>query len=502
MLQLVLIPNWMTLFLVAMILIMSYLYLTKDDNYWEKRNVQCEKPYFLVGNFWNVFSGKRQIGKHLGDLYRRFDGPYFGIYIWGKPYLVIRSPDIIKNITIRDFNNFDDRTFACDKKADDMSGNSLFIIRNPDWRNIRNKLSGIFTSGKIKSMYPLMVSNAQQMQRYLLKYDKEILDMKEVSGKYMTDLVASCFFGIDSNSFDEQEESVFRIFCRKMLTIDFFQSFRLFSYFFVPKFVYLFKLKLLDTSYFRQIFLETLSEREKSGVKRNDLVDLLIHVRDMFSDENKNGTQFDTTCMVAQAITFFTAGFETTSNLVALALYEMSLHQYWQDKVRKEIFEAFSDDDSHISFEKLQQLKYLDMVLAETLRRYPFGPFLNRNCKADYIIEETGLKIEKGTPILIPIDGLHFDPHYYTDPEKFDPGRFEDGVKGYTNSCVYMPFGSGPRNCIGDRFGQISAKVGLVHFLKKYKVEKCHLTQDPLVLDAKSPFMTPVNGLHLRIETI
>ena len=57
--------------------------------------------------------------------------------------------------------------------------------------------------------------------------------------------------------------------------------------------------------------------------------------------------------------------------------------------------------------------------------------------------------IEKGTPILIPIDGIHFDPNYYEEPEKFEPERFRDGSKHLLNSCVYIPFGIGPRNCIG-----------------------------------------------------
>ncbi|XP_030752443.1 cytochrome P450 6j1-like [Sitophilus oryzae] len=497
-----LLPNWITIFLFLLILLLCYSYITRNDNYWKIRNVPYEKPYFLVGNFWEVFSGKKQIGKHLGHLYNKFTGPYFGIFVWGKPYLVIRGPDIIKQITIRDFNNFVDRTFACDKEADDMSGNSLFIIRNPDWRNIRNKLSSIFTSGKIKNMYPLMVNTAENLQKYLENFDNEILEIKEVSGKYMTDLVASCFFGIESNSFTGKEEAVFRRVCREMFEMDISQSFRLFSYFFVPKLVSLFKFKLFDTSYFRQVFLETLSEREKSGIKRNDFVDLLIHVRDMFQEDEKNGTKFDTTCMVAQAITFFTAGFETTSNLLAFALYELSLRQDCQKTLREEIYEYFPDSTASITFDKIQQMQYLDMVLSETLRRYPFGPFLNRNCKEDYVIEETGLKIEKGTAILIPIDGLHFDPVYFPEPDKFEPERFRDGTKTLSNSCVYMPFGMGPRNCIGDRFGQICAKVGLVHFLRKFKVEKCHLTQEPLVLDPKSPFITPIHGLQLKIKKV
>ncbi|KAJ8929788.1 hypothetical protein NQ314_017491 [Rhamnusium bicolor] len=182
--------------LVAVVLYLFHRYLTRNHSYWKDRGIPYEEPFSLAGNLWDVFKGRRQIGKHLGYLYSKYTTPYFGIYIVGKPYLVLRNPDIIKSITIRDFNNFEDRTFACDKKADEMSGNSLFILRNPDWRNIRNKLTPIFTSGKLKLMFPIMKKCSSEMQIYLNKHDGEIMEIKEVSAKYMTDLVASCFFWI------------------------------------------------------------------------------------------------------------------------------------------------------------------------------------------------------------------------------------------------------------------------------------------------------------------
>lgn len=114
-----------------------------------------------------------------------------------------------------------------------------------------------------------------------------------------------------------------------------------------------------------------------------------------------------------------------------------------------------SHDFIYILIEQTQIAYSLNfkIFILETLRRYPFGPFLNRNCREDYVIKETGLVIEKDTPVLIPIDGIHHDPEYYPDPDKFDPDRFADGKKQkLIQACVYLPFGSGPRNCIGTDF--------------------------------------------------
>ncbi|XP_049822544.1 cytochrome P450 6k1-like isoform X2 [Aethina tumida] len=493
-------PTWHSIIFAMLTVFLAYKYLTRNHNYWKDRGVPFVPPVFLAGSLWEVFSGKAQIGRHLGHLYTQFPGePYFGIYIMGKPYLVIRNPDIIKNITIRDFANFDDRTFACDKKADPMAGNSLFIMRNPDWKNIRNKLTPIFTSGKLKLMVPLMKKHSNDMVKYLETATDKTLNIKDVSANYMTDLVASCFFGIDSYSFGEVD-SDFRIFCQNMFNLGLGDSFRLFCYFFIPKFVYWFKFRLFDTTFLQNVFNSTLKYREEKKFNRNDFVDLLIGIRDTFNEKNSD-VNVDTNRLVSLAITFFVAGFETTSNALAFALYELCVNEKCQEKLREEINKVIKTEDD-ITFENVQSIKYLEMVICETLRRYPFGPFLNRNCKEDYVIQETGFKIEKDTPVLVPIDGLHNDPEYFPEPEKFDPERFADGSKHLVAACKYLPFGNGPRNCIGDRFGGICAKVGLVYFLRKYRVEKCPTTPVPVVLEPKSPFMTPIHGLPMIVRKL
>ena len=89
------------------------------------------------------------------------------------------------------------------------------------------------------------------------------------------------------------------------------------------------------------------------------------------------------------------------------------------------------------------------MIISESLRMYPVLPIIDRITKSDYKIDETGLIIEKGTPILIPMLGLHYDPKYFTNPDVYDPEHFSDENKTSRNPYVFMPFGIGPRSCIG-----------------------------------------------------
>lgn len=96
-------------------------------------------------------------------------------------------------------------------------------------------------------------------------------------------------------------------------------------------------------------------------------------------------------------------------------------------------------------------LPYLDMVISETLRKYPPLPFLARIAAGDYTVPETDVVIEKGTPIYISVSGLHHDPEYFPNPEKYDPERFSKKNKSKITPFTYMPFGEGPHNCIGKK---------------------------------------------------
>lgn len=89
-------------------------------------------------------------------------------------------------------------------------------------------------------------------------------------------------------------------------------------------------------------------------------------------------------------------------------------------------------------------------ILIETLRFYPILPHLNRMAVKDYIVPETDILIEKGTRVFISISGLHHDKNHYPQPEKFDPERFSPEISAQRNPMTYLPFGEGPRNCIGN----------------------------------------------------
>ncbi|ENN82293.1 hypothetical protein YQE_01331, partial [Dendroctonus ponderosae] len=143
-------------------------------------------------------------------------------------------------------------------------------------------------------------------------------------------------------------------------------------------------------------------------------------------------------------------------------------------------------------------MKFLDMCIAETLRKYPALPFLDRTCLRDYKVENSDLVIEKATAVYIPMFALHYNPEFFPQPEKYDPQRFADKSKINKEGLYYVPFGDGPRICIGNRFGLLTVKIGLVSLLSNYKLEATSQTPRPIKFEPKALILQSNVGVPLK----
>lgn len=104
--------------------------------------------------------------------------------------------------------------------------------------------------------------------------------------------------------------------------------------------------------------------------------------------------------------------------------------------------------------------------------------------------------LDEGQRITVPVFTLHRDPRHYEDPHKFDPDRFAGGkVKDF----AYLPFGGGPRQCIGIAYSNAVLKAGLAHLLRRFKVSRNERTKVPLDFEVKSFFLEPSEGLHMTV---
>lgn len=192
---------------------------------------------------------------------------------------------------------------------------------------------------------------------------------------------------------------------------------------------------------------------------------------------------------------FLLAGFNAVGHGVSMLVLELVNNPDIQQRLYEEIQAVLiSMDRNTISYEAMQQMKYLDMVVSELLRRWSLGAVQDRYVNKPYIIENSDgnkVQLNVGDGLWIPNYAIHLDPLYFPDPERFDPERFSDENKGNIVPGTYMPFGTGPRNCIGSRFALMEIKAFFVYLLQSFELVKCAKTMDPIIL---------MNGMTMMIQ--
>ncbi|KAG5898054.1 hypothetical protein JTB14_001761 [Gonioctena quinquepunctata] len=479
--------------LVVTIVFLFWKYSIRKFDYWKERGVHYIKPSPVLGNLTDVLFFRKCLADWMISLYASTNEKMFGIFIFDEPLLVVRDPVLIQHILIKDFNHFTDRTPA--KPHDDVMSSFTFLQKSPEWKSDRAKLTPIFTSAKLKGFFPLINNICSDLVEYLSEHLGDV-EMKEVCAKYSTDVIAKCVFGIDAYSF-EDEDADFRKYGNGVTEFTFRNALAQFLYYFRPELVDTFRVNFIPKyviDYFHKAFSNSMQTREESNIKVNDFVDILIELK------NSGGVSDEIAYRKAsgQALMFFSAGFETSSGTISFTLHELCLNKDIQNKLREEIAKKI-EKHGGITYEAIQDMKYLKMCINETLRKYPILSFLDRKCNADYELPGTDLVIEKGMPIYIPYMAIQRDEKYFPDPQKYDPERFS-GRDHNVDGLVFLPFGAGPRNCLGERFGLLSTQLALIHILLNFEVEKCAATPVPVQFETKSFINQSRVGLPMRLR--
>lgn len=189
--------------------------------------------------------------------------------------------------------------------------------------------------------------------------------------------------------------------------------------------------------------------------------------------------------LVAQAFVLFLGGFETTATFMRSAIYELARNPDFQQILIDEVDMVVRElDGKTISYKILNQMQFLEMVVQETLRKWPPFRATGRYCAKACVLrdDETGrgYNIKKGVYIVIPFGEVQMDPKFFPNPEKFDPYRFSDENKTIIISGSFLPFGLGPRMCIGSRYAILEAKLLLFSILAKVTIAKTSKTPEKL----------------------
>lgn len=214
---------------------------------------------------------------------------FIGGWLFHLPFLMTIEPDLVKSVLAKDFQHFVDRGVFYDEENDPLSAH-LFSLTGLKWKHLRQKLTPTFTSGKLKQMFQTLVDCTSELETCLddsVAKDEPIL-IKEMLMKYATNVIGSCAFGIDCNSF-KNPNSEFMCVSKTIFQPTTVQRIKIFFAITLPDAAKFLKVKLTRNHveyFFTKLVKDTIEYREKNNIVRNDFLHLLIQLKNKGIVEN------------------------------------------------------------------------------------------------------------------------------------------------------------------------------------------------------------------------
>ncbi|CAN9498748.1 unnamed protein product [Ophioblennius macclurei] len=513
-------PVTLSLFLILVGLI--YWYSVYPFSVLSRCGIKHPKPIPFYGNLFMFRDG---FFKPLNELIKTY-GKVCGYYLARRPVVVVADPDMLRQIMVREFNSFPNRMnvrFSSKPMTD-----CVLLLRNEHWKRVRSILTPSFSSAKMKEMVPLINTATDVLMNNLKVHAEsgEAFDIHKCLGCFTMDVIASVAFGTNVDSQNNPDDP-FVHYAQMFFNFSFFRPLLLFFVAFpsiMAPLVKFFPNKRRNdlNKFFTSSIQRIIQQREEQPPeqRRRDFLQLMLDART--SKESASSEGFDAANhgetdqrnsqespvrrsqkkqmtedeIVGQAFVFLLAGYETSSNALALTCYLLALHPECQRKVQEEVDDFFTRHSSP-DYANVQELKYLDMVVSETLRLY--GPAFRYAREIEHDCVVNGQLLPKGAVLEIPAGFLHHDPEHWPEPEKFIPERFTPEAKAARHPFVYLPFGAGPRNCVGMRLAQLEMRMALVRLLRRFSIIACSETKVPLDLKSQST-LGPKNGVFVKIE--
>ncbi|KAK5640025.1 hypothetical protein RI129_010836 [Pyrocoelia pectoralis] len=495
--------------------------------YWYWKGVDTVSPLSFLGHLAKLVFKKEPLFINLQHFYHTMkkNGKKFGGYhLLIKPIFVPTDLDLIKKMLISDFDHFTDHIGYVNAENDPISLN-IMNSKGSHWHRIRSTLSPAFTSAKSRVIFDTAIKCGENFKQLIDKYVQrnESLDIKEINERFTTDIIVSYGFGIESNALQSGISE-----CRKLVS-ELAASIRFMLVIFFPGLFSLFRMTSYGkdvTNFFINLVEATAKYRKQNGIVRDDFIHHLLQnssdhtttnseVKEM---KNRGDKGLSLNEMAGQCFFFYGAGYETSAATISFTLHELALNQGIQNKVREEIKITLEKYNGKITYEAVKEMEYLNNCLNESLRMYPAVPTNTRICTKSYKIPNSNVVIKKGTYVFLPMYALHRDPEHFPNPEKFDPDRFSKGRNKNREPPAFMPFGDGPRKCIGKcyhcsqhvclltpfigyKFAILQVQVALVVLLKHFRFFP-HPDIDVPLKFRPTVILNPIKPLKINVEQL
>ncbi|XP_004851332.1 thromboxane-A synthase isoform X2 [Heterocephalus glaber] len=500
-------------------------YSTSAFSTLEKLGIRYPKPSPFIGNltffrqgFWD---GQLEL--------RRLYGPLSGYYLGRRMHIVISDPDMIKQVLVENFSNFTNR-MASGLEPKPVA-NSILCLRDKRWEEVRGVLTSVFSPEKLNEMMPLINQACDLLLAHLRRCAEsgDPCNIQRCYCAYTTDVVASVAFGTQVDS-QETPEDPFVLHCRRFFAFSIPSSLLVLILSFPSIMVPLARIlpnknreelngfftKLIRNGIalrdqqaaeerprdFLQMVLDARCSASSVGVDHFDLVGEALSSAARSSDPSAQrqprplSQPLTVDEIVGQAFLFLIAGHKIVTNTLSFATYLLATNLDCQERLLREV-DLFHERQVAPDYCSLQEgLPYLDMVIAETLRMYPPAFRFTREAARD--CEVLGQRIPAGAVLEVAVGALHHDPELWPCPETFDPERFTADAQRQRQPFTYLPFGAGPRSCLGVRLGLLEVKLTLLRILSKFRFDVCPETQVPLQLESTSA-LGPKNGVYIKL---
>ncbi|ESO83981.1 hypothetical protein LOTGIDRAFT_108496, partial [Lottia gigantea] len=473
----------------------------------KKLGIRGPRPSLVYGNLKEIL----EKGQHqaIQDWTQKY-GRIFGYFEGYTPVITVGEPDLLKEILVKDYPNFKRRkSFPLAPKK----SLGLFLEEGDQWKKSRSMLTPAFSSGKMKKMFSIMNDCTDLFVENLdgKADDGKSFDIYSMFQCLTVDVIGRCAFGLQTDAqkdstdpFLTQIRTLFNGLTKSIiLPLVMFMPFLRYFIFAVKNIVVIFGMN--PVVWLREQLTEVISIRRDMGPRSTivDLVQLMIYPE--IKNQHKNIDSILKRPMsdrevVAQSLTFLLAGYETTSTGLAFMSHVLAMNPSIQLRLQEEIDEKIGENE--IDYDSIQKLTFFDQVFDEVCRMYPTASLIVTRRASETKIYN-GITIPEGINIQANIWALHRDSSYWQQPSTFDPDRFSQRRRSEIQGYTYLPFGAGPRACIGMRFAILETKITIVKVLRKFQIIKGDNMKADLDVESRGAIVPkdPVNVKVIRRET-
>ncbi|MER2192647.1 MAG: bifunctional cytochrome P450/NADPH--P450 reductase [Solibacillus sp.] len=387
-------------------------------------------------------------------------GPIYRLEMPGEYQTFVSDNRLVEEVC--DQSKFDKNVWSPLQRVRTFTGDGLFTswTDEPNWQKAHNILLPSFSQRAMQGYHAMMVDIALQLiQKWARLNPGESVDVPEDMTRLTLDTIGLCGFNYRFNSFYREHPHPFVLSMTRALNEVMNQGHRLSIQ---NKLMLITKRQL---NYDIQSMYSTVDQiiAERRAGKSEGQDDLLSHM--LSSKDPQTGEALDDENIRYQMITFLIAGHETTSGLLSFAFYYLLKNPDKLKKAQEEVDRLLTDPVP--TYRQVRELKYIRMILNESLRLWPTAPAFSLYAKEDTLLAGKYL-IKKKEPVTVLIPQLHRDKEVWgEDVEAFRPERFEDESK--VPHHAFKPFGNGQRACIGQQFAMHEATLVLGLILKHFE---------------------------------